>query len=132
MPSQRKQALSCPLCGIPVDPKQENPTAPIRFLAYLRCWRFYVSKAVGWLVNMSGAPGFVRECDYEGTVCNASIKVRVGPVFTIITVNSLDISFDRLSGRMAGIGFSAECPTRTAGAVLSVAPQGELLARVQE
>ena len=26
---------------------------------------------LGWLANMSGAPGFVRKCDYKATICDA-------------------------------------------------------------
>ncbi len=44
-------------------------------------------------------------------MCNAAISVRTRDLFTIITVNGLDIYFHRLTGAIDGVGFSqnADC-----------------------
>jgi hypothetical protein len=53
----------------------------------------------------------VRKCDYRASVCDATVSVRTRDLFTIITVNGLDIYFHRLTGMIDGVGFSqnADC-----------------------
>jgi hypothetical protein len=63
--------------------------------------------AMGVLYNWAGIPGLVRDCDYDAGVTDAHIKVRVGELYTIVSVNGLDIYFDRLSGSIDGVGTSA-------------------------
>ena len=58
----------------------------------------------GAILNLAGAPGFVRECDYEGRICDTRIKVRISHLFTIVTVDGLDIYFKRTTGTIDGIG----------------------------
>jgi len=57
-------------------------------------------------LNFIRFPGFVRPCYYEAGICKASISVRTGVLFTIVTVNGLDIYFTRLTGKVDGVGFS--------------------------
>ncbi len=59
---------------------------------------------IGKLVNWSGCPGFVRDCDYEAGIANILISVRVAELFTVINVNGVDIFFHRLTGKIDGIG----------------------------
>ena len=59
---------------------------------------------LGETLNLLGFPGFVRKCDYEASVCDATVSVRTRDLFTIITVNGLDIYFHRLTGTIDGIG----------------------------
>lgn len=73
----------------------------------------------GKIFNLAGVPGIVRDCDYDATVYNARIKVRAGDLFTIITVDGLDIYFHRLTGSIDGVGASN-------------APSGSLLGKVRE
>jgi len=65
----------------------------------------------GKLLNLAGFPGLVRECDYHSQALNASVKVRKLGLYTIITVNGLEIYFTRFTGKMDGVGFSptADC-----------------------
>jgi hypothetical protein len=58
----------------------------------------------GKLYNLAGVPGIVRDCDYTASVCDARIQVRAKELFTIITVNGLDIFFHRLTGEIDGVG----------------------------
>lgn len=61
---------------------------------------------IGRLLNLSGAPGFVRPCDYHASITRANIFVRTNPLFTVIRVNGLDVYFSRLTGKIDGVGFS--------------------------
>jgi len=64
---------------------------------------------LGAFLSLCRFPGFIRECDYEAGICKASISVRIHSLFTVITVNGLDIYFKRLSGKIDGVGFSPPC-----------------------
>ena len=70
-----------------------------------RAW-LYVRLWVGRLFNLAGMPGIVRNCDYEASICQGSVSVRVGPLFTVVQVNGLDVYFHRLTGKIDGMGFS--------------------------
>jgi hypothetical protein len=58
----------------------------------------------GKVFNLAGVPGLVRDCDYEGGVAKANITVRTKELFTIITVNGLEIYFHRMTGKIDGVG----------------------------
>jgi hypothetical protein len=60
----------------------------------------------GKLLNLAGFPGLVRECDYHSRALNASVKVRKYGLYTIVTVNGLEIYFTRFTGKMDGVGFN--------------------------
>ena len=66
---------------------------------------------LGRIVNLSGTPGFVRSCDYKASICPARVSVRVGTLFTVVSVNGLDVYFHRLTGRIDGVGATqiADC-----------------------
>ena len=71
------------------------------FLSRIRLW----SRVFGGKVyNLAGIPGIVRDCDYSSSAYDARIKVRAKDMFTIVTVNGLDIYFHRLTGSIDGIG----------------------------
>jgi hypothetical protein len=69
--------------------------------------RLWTRVVFGKAYNVAGVPGIVRDCDYSATVCNARIRVRAKELFTIITVNGLEIYFHRLTGKIDGVGFAA-------------------------
>jgi hypothetical protein len=60
----------------------------------------------GKLLNLAGFPGLVRECDYHSRALNAVVKVRKYGLYTIVTVNGLEIYFTRFTGKMDGVGFN--------------------------
>ena len=64
----------------------------------------------GWLANL-GFPCVVRETQYESAAHGVSVRVRVSKLFTVVTVNGVDVYFYRLTGRIDGVGFSpsADC-----------------------
>src|SRR5271157_6028102 len=81
--------------------------SPIRQI--LSRTRIYVRLFLGGLFNLAGIPGLVRECNYGGTTTKAEITVRHGGLFTIISVNGLDIYFHRLTGSIDGVGTMSCC-----------------------
>jgi hypothetical protein len=68
-------------------------------LVWLRCW-------IGKTLNLLGIPGPVQNCEYSSRVTRAYVSVRIGELFTVVSVNGLDIYFHRLTGRIDGVGFS--------------------------
>jgi hypothetical protein len=58
----------------------------------------------GKLYNLAGIPGLVRDCDYAASAHDVRIQVRAREMFTIITVNGLDVYFHRLTGTIDGVG----------------------------
>ncbi len=61
---------------------------------------------MGRLLNLAGAPGFVRDCDYDASACQATVSVKTGQLFTVVRVNGMDVYFNRLTGTIDGIGFN--------------------------
>jgi hypothetical protein len=75
---------------------------------------------LGKLFNLAGIPGLIQDCDYEAGITDATIKVRVRDLFTIIEVNGLEIYFHRLTGSIDGVG-SMPCCTQDAAPQLAPA-----------
>jgi hypothetical protein len=72
--------------------------------------RFYLKFWLGRLANLAGYPMLVRECDYKSKTLNASIRVKRLELYTLLSVNGLDIYFSRLTGAIEAVG-----PSRNAG-----------------
>ncbi len=60
----------------------------------------------GWLANLAGWPCVVREGRYESPALGASVRVRSSSLYTVVTVNGLDVYFYRLSGGLDGVALS--------------------------
>jgi hypothetical protein len=58
----------------------------------------------GRFVNWLSWPGFVQECDYESRIDDTRVAVTIGPLYTIVNVNGVDVFFHRLTGNIAGVG----------------------------
>ena len=69
----------------------------------------------GKFLNLAGFPGLVRECDYHSRALNAVVKVRKLGLYTVITVNGLDIYFTRFSGKLDGVGTSPTSDCKDGG-----------------
>lgn len=94
-------------------------------MKFIGAFRIKLKELVGELANLAGFPGFVLECDYEAGICQAHIRVRKGCLFTVITVNGLDIYFCRLTGSIDGVGFNptSDCMLgQVAGSIDPVSP----------
>lgn len=63
--------------------------------------RWYIGK----LLNFFRFASPIRECDYTVNICKAHITVRQNELFTIVSVNGLDVYFHRLTGQIDGVGF---------------------------
>lgn len=64
---------------------------------------------IGAILNVAGVPGLVKDCDYEVGITDATVKVRVRDSFTIIEVSGLEIYFNRLTGKIDGVGTMCGC-----------------------
>src|SRR5262245_8817789 len=71
----------------------------------LRAAWMWLGTAIGKLLNTFRVPGFVRAGRYKSRLGDR-IRVRVSPLFTVITVRGLNLFFDRLTGRVDGVGLS--------------------------
>jgi hypothetical protein len=72
-------------------------------------WRLYFGK----FLNAIGFPAAVNKCDYRSGALGVTVKVEHRDLFTVITVNGLDVYFKRISGEIDGVGISqaAYCTT---------------------
>jgi hypothetical protein len=78
-----------------------------------------VNMLTKWLARLANAlrvPGFVRITDYTTADSRITVRVRCGTAFTVISVNNVDIYFDRLSGRIDGVSYGQKPRSRQAGA----------------
>ena len=60
--------------------------------------------AMGQILNLAGMPGWVREARYTSDA--ATVTVRVSGLYTIVTVNDVDVYFYRMTGGIDGVGVS--------------------------
>jgi hypothetical protein len=63
-----------------------------------------LAAAIGRAFNALGVPCFVRKGAYESAAFGARVRVRCGELFTVVSVNEIDVYFDRFSGRIDGVG----------------------------
>lgn len=83
-----------------------------------------VKQWIGGLANALGVPGLVRDVEYRSRHSDATVVVRRSRLFTVVCVNGTDVYFDRLSGRIDGVGSSQgpDCmPAAVPGSTPSVA-----------
>ena len=72
-------------------------------LGWLQSW--------GWVANLAGYPCIVREGQYESPSVGVSIQVRASNLYTVVTVNGVDVYFYRLTGGFdGGARRGVECP----------------------
>ena len=97
----------------------------------IRLLRLRLLQFIGKMLNLGGFPGFVCDCDYQGAATDAAIRVRRTDFYTIITVNGLDIYFNRLTGFIDGTGLclTSDCkPVQAEQSARSDAPHAAPLA----
>jgi hypothetical protein len=63
---------------------------------------------VGRFLNLLGVPAVVRECEYSAQELGTKIRVKKTDFFTLITVNGVDVYFDRITGVIDGVGFTPD------------------------
>jgi hypothetical protein len=57
---------------------------------------------LGRILNLAGFPGWIRAGEYESAY--GRVRVRVTPLYTVVTVNGVDVFFYRLTGGVDGVG----------------------------
>jgi len=77
-------------------------------LTLLRFW-------AGKVLNAIGVPGVVVPGTYEAGIGEASVRITLGPLFTVVTVNGLDVYIHRFTGAIDGVGFSLATGCKPAG-----------------
>ena len=68
-------------------------------------WR-RVRPRIGKLLTWLRVPGINVEQTYEAAITPATVRVHLGPLFSVVSVNGLDVYFHRLTGKIDGVGFS--------------------------
>jgi hypothetical protein len=63
-----------------------------------------LAAVLGRFLNALGAPGFVRSGSYESRQTGARVQVYCGELFTVVSINGTEVYFDRLHGRIDGVG----------------------------
>ena len=58
----------------------------------------------GRILNLAGLPGFLRAGHHESEL--GTVRVRVSPLYTVVTVNGVDVFFYRLTGGIDGVGIN--------------------------
>jgi hypothetical protein len=66
--------------------------------------RASIAAWLGRVLNALGAPGFVRSGSFESQQLGARVRVHCGELFTVVSVNGTDVYFERLGGRLDGVG----------------------------
>jgi hypothetical protein len=61
---------------------------------------------LGSLMNAIGAPAILRDTDYRSRTYGTRVRVRRGNLFTVISVNGIEIYVCRFTGVIDGIGFT--------------------------
>ncbi len=92
---------------------RRHPPGDCIGLAMRTLWSLWarLRLGIGHLLNAVGVPGVVIPGEYRAEITEAIIHVRIGPLFTIVSVNGVDVYFHRLTGRIDGVGLSpgADC-----------------------
>lgn len=59
---------------------------------------------LGRLLNLAGYPALVRECEYRSHALNTVVRVKKLELFTLVSVNGVDVYFNRFTGAIDGVG----------------------------
>ena len=66
----------------------------------------------GRALNALRLPGFVRNTEYDSARVGAQVRVHCGEFLTVISVNDVDVYFNRLTGRIDGVALSSRADCR--------------------
>ena len=64
--------------------------------------RLWVEK----LLVVLGISGLIVNQTYDAAITRAKVRVHLGPLFSVVSVNGLEVYFHRLTGKIDGVGFS--------------------------
>jgi hypothetical protein len=75
---------------------------------------------LGGLMNSLGVPGIVRDVEYKSQRLGTRVQVRRGKLFTVISVNGVNVYFDRLTGTIDSVGLAPPSARLPASPVISL------------
>jgi len=88
------RVMTSPACGVPAR------TRATRW----QIWRGRMRERAGALLSWLGFPGALTETVIDDPLTGRHIEIRVGALFTRISIDGRDYYFDRVSGEAAGTG----------------------------
>ena len=74
----------------------------------------------GRLANLAGLPCFVSAAEYYSDALDTTVRVRASHLYTIVTVNDIDVYFNRLTGSFDGVGVRSAAGCLSAARALSM------------
>lgn len=80
-----------------------SPVASRRRSPWLR-FKDAFKVSLGATLNRFGLPGGVKDVEFEDQVTGQRVQIRVGALFTQISINGRDYYFRRISGKYDGTG----------------------------
>lgn len=86
-----------------------NASLPTNMLSGRTIWKILKLRArvaAGKIFNIAGIPGLIRECNYQAGITDVKVSVAIDDIYTVVSVNGLDIYFHRLTGSIDGVGLS--------------------------
>jgi hypothetical protein len=72
--------------------------------SWLTIQAYRIREATGKLLTRLRVPGAISNTVVEDTLTGQNIEVRVGALFTRISINGRDYYFNRLTGKFDGTG----------------------------
>jgi hypothetical protein len=88
-----------------VETPEKARGRPAKFAATR--WQVFCLRLLEWfgvLLKWLRVPGFIRGAQIEDQVSGQRLQIRVGSLFTRISINDRDYYFRRLSGKFDGTG----------------------------
>jgi hypothetical protein len=67
----------------------------------------------GRILNLAGFPGWIRSGSHDSQF--GTVHVRVSALYTVVTVNGVEVFFYRLTGGIDGVGVSQTANYTTVG-----------------
>jgi len=67
----------------------------------------------GRILNLAGLPGVIRSGSHHSSF--GTVRVRVSALYTVVTVNGVDVFFYRLTGGIDGVGVTQTASYTTGG-----------------
>jgi hypothetical protein len=77
--------------------------------------RLTISSWIGSLLNWLQLPGVVREGNYTASCADVSVTVRCSSLYSVVSVNGVDVYFHRVTGVIDGVGITRAAHYKAGG-----------------